>query len=269
TVTVPEAMELMIPEDQAVLLFQSVRELLMNAWKHAGTGKAAVVLTYTDDQLRITVSDKGAGFDLVTVAAAHPTSGGVSSKFGLFSIEERMQSLGGSFELESAKGKGTTATLTLPLARHRETEVKVQAESPERSFSSTLASILQPPASRIRVLLVDDHTMVRQGLRAMLESYEDVQIVGEAVDGQDALRLAEKLRPGIVVMDINMPRMNGIETTREMTARYPDVMVIGLSVNAGDDNRGAMIKAGAVRLMTKESAVEELYGTIQEAVKRK
>jgi DNA-binding NarL/FixJ family response regulator len=69
-------------------------------------------------------------------------------------------------------------------------------------------------------------------------------------------------------MDINMPKMNGIEATREMTIRYPDVAVIGLSVNAGDDNHDAMTKAGALRLMTKEAAVEELYGAIQEAVKR-
>jgi DNA-binding NarL/FixJ family response regulator len=116
--------------------------------------------------------------------------------------------------------------------------------------------------------LVDDHAMVRQGLRAVLESYEDMDVVGEAVDGQDAIRLAEQLRPGIVVMDINMPKMNGIEATREMTTRYPDVAVIGLSVNAGDDNHDAMTKAGALRLMTKEAAVEELYGAIQEAVKR-
>jgi DNA-binding NarL/FixJ family response regulator len=136
------------------------------------------------------------------------------------------------------------------------------------SSSSLHAPRTARHTSPIRILLVDDHAMVRQGLRAVLESYEDMDVVGEAVDGQDAIRLAEQLRPGIVVMDINMPKMNGIEATREMTTRYPDVAVIGLSVNAGDDNHDAMTKAGALRLMTKEAAVEELYGAIQEAVKR-
>ncbi len=260
-VTVPKA-EPALPEDQLVLLFQSVRELLMNALKHAGTTEAVVGLEQTADRLRITVSDKGAGFDLAAVTAAEP-AGGLSSKFGLFSIKERMRSLGGSLELESAPDKGTIATLVLPLARHRQAEVKVQAESQERSFSSTL----QPPASRIHVLLVDDHAMVRQGLRAMLEGYEDVQIVGEAVDGQDAVRLAEQLRPGIVVMDINMPNMNGIEATREITTRYPNIIVIGLSVNAGDDNHHAMIGAGAATLLTKEAAVEQLYQTMLAVLK--
>ena len=279
TVTVPEAMKLKVPEDQAVLLFQSVRELLMNAWKHAGTGKASVILTHVDDRLLITVSDKGVGFDLAAAATAKPTVSGVSSKFGLFSIEERMHSLGGSFGLHSVPGQGTTATLSLPLAGTG--EKRMGGEKKENGARRVVREVQEGPSSSslhaprtarhtspIRVLLVDDHAMVRQGLRAVLESYEDMDVVGEAVDGQDAIRLAEQLRPGIVVMDINMPKMNGIEATREMTTRYPDVAVIGLSVNAGDDNHDAMTKAGALRLMTKEAAVEELYGAIQEAVKR-
>ena len=114
TVTLPEQLQLTLPEDQAMLLFQSVRELLINASKYAGTGAAAVTLDYRDDQLRISVRDEGVGFD-VTTAAAGTEPGGSSSKFGLFSIRERMQALGGSFEIESVPGQGVTATLTLPL----------------------------------------------------------------------------------------------------------------------------------------------------------
>ena len=113
-VTLPQEPQLTLPEDQAVLLFQSVRELLINASKYAGTGAAAVTLEYHDDHLRITVRDEGAGFD-VRAAAAGTAASGSSSKFGLFSIRERMQALGGSFEIESAPGQGVTATLTLPL----------------------------------------------------------------------------------------------------------------------------------------------------------
>jgi signal transduction histidine kinase len=102
TVTMPKVMDLPLPEDQSVLLFQSVRELLMNAWKHAGTSEAAVVLEQTGDRLRITVSDKGAGFDLAAVAVAESV-GGLSSKFGIFSIKERMRSLGGSLELKAGR----------------------------------------------------------------------------------------------------------------------------------------------------------------------
>ena len=257
TVTMPKVMELSLPEDQSMLLFQSVRELLMNAWKHAGTSEAAVVLEQTGHRLRITVSDKGAGFDLAAVAVAESV-GGLSSKFGIFSIKERMRSLGGSLELKSAPGEGTIATLTMPLGGRAELSGAAANVQAEHFALRTPHSGLRQNA-KIRVLLVDDHAMVRQGLRAMLEDYGDVQIVGEAVDGREAVRLTEQLRPGVVVMDINMPKMNGIEATREITARYPNIIVIGLSVNAGDDNHRAMTEAGAATLLTKEAAVEQLY----------
>jgi len=114
TVNVPEEQQLALPEDQAVLLFQSVRELLINASKYAGTGAATVTLECGGDLLRIHVRDEGAGFDVNAVTAG-PSTGGTSSKFGLFSIRERMMALGGSFDIQSVPGQGTTATLTLPL----------------------------------------------------------------------------------------------------------------------------------------------------------
>ncbi len=117
TVTVPVGKEIQLPEDQVIWLFQSVRELLINSSKHAGTGQATVTMEQIDRDLRITVSDDGVGFDLAVVAddaaAGLQSGGGISSKFGLFSIQERMRALGGTFDLRSAPGQGTTATLTL------------------------------------------------------------------------------------------------------------------------------------------------------------
>jgi DNA-binding NarL/FixJ family response regulator len=117
-----------------------------------------------------------------------------------------------------------------------------------------------------RVLLVDDHAMMRQGLRAILETYADVQVVGDACDGSEALAAVDRLRPHVILMDINMPKKNGIEATADIKARYPDVQIIGLSVNAGHENQVAMLKAGASMLLTKEAAVEQLYSAIQEVV---
>lgn len=121
----------------------------------------------------------------------------------------------------------------------------------------------------LNVLIVDDHPMVRQGLRTMLESYDDVKVIGEAQDGLEAVRLAEQLLPGIVVMDINMPNMNGIQATREITSRHPNIIVIGLSVNTGEYHQHAMTSAGAAMLLTKEEAVEKLYEAISETIKHR
>ena len=141
-------------------------------------------------------------------------------------------------------------------------------------------SIRQPPSEnplnkdhptfqqgeKIRVLVVDDHTMVRQGLRSVLESYPDVEVVGEAVDGEEAVAFAARLQPSLVVMDINMPKMNGIEATAAITARYPGIVVIGLSVQAGGAHAEAMRKAGAFTLLTKEAAVDDIYRVMRKAL---
>ncbi len=131
----------------------------------------------------------------------------------------------------------------------------------ERPHDSTLHE-----NPRIRVLVVDDHVMVRQGLRCILESYPDIEVVGEVADGKESLISVERVRSAVVVMDLNMPRMNGIDATAIIKSRYPDIIVLGLSVNVGEDNHAAMIQAGASALLRKEAAVDQLYDMIHEAV---
>ena len=117
----------------------------------------------------------------------------------------------------------------------------------------------------IQVLLVDDHALIRRGLRAILESYCDVQVVGEVDDGRQAIEAVKALRPQLVVMDINMPVMDGIEATARIKHEYPDTIVVGLSINASKENREAILKAGAIELLAKEAALEQLHDTIVRA----
>jgi PAS domain S-box-containing protein len=258
-----------VPEEQAVLVFQSVRELLINVAKHAGTKQATVHLRRDGEYLCLEVSDTGVGFD---PAIVQPHEGAHPPKFGLFSIRERMKAFGGRLDLVTAAGKGTSALLVLPLEKGLEqrgvgpVDDKVTADNAASERSSRESTPSTPKA--LTVLLVDDHAMMRQGLRSVLEAHTDIQIIGEASDGQEAVTMADSLRPAVVVMDINMPRLNGIDATARIKAQYPDIRVIGLSVNAGPNNREAMLKAGADMLLTKEAAVEELYRGIQTVVPR-
>jgi signal transduction histidine kinase/CheY-like chemotaxis protein len=262
SVSVPDHIHLHLPEAQKVLLFQSVRELLINSSKHSGSPEAWVTIEQREGVLEVKVRDNGIGFDLATTADVAP-SGDLSSKFGLFSIRERMKALGGSFHIQSSPNRGTVATLTLPLT-------VTEAES--RMFTGDLAhqngfEHIENSVPKISVLLVDDHAMVRQGLRAVLEAYDDLAVIGEAWNGEEALAAVQQFRPQVVIMDLNMPKKNGIEATAAIKARHPEIIVIGLSISSSKDNEKAMLNAGAATVLNKESDVEYLYNAIRQAVK--
>lgn len=263
TVALLEDEGLRMPEDQCVLVFQSVRELLINSAKHAGTGAATLTMERREDRLVVTVKDEGVGFDLAAATVPHGES---SSKFGLYSIQERMRALGGSFEIHTALNQGTTAILVLPLAGRGTQQRTTRTDSPPLSPSSPAETVFGD-RSMIRILIVDDHALIRQGLRAMLEAYEEIHICGEAANGEEAITLAQTMQPDVVLMDIHMPRKNGIEATAAIKRSFPHQVIVGLSVNADRGNREAMIQAGAATLLTKEAPVEELYHAIHHALK--
>ena len=119
----------------------------------------------------------------------------------------------------------------------------------------------------IQVLLVDDHALVRRGLRSILESYSDLHVVAEVGDGRQAIEAVRTFRPQLIVMDINMPVMDGIEATARIKQEYPDTIVVGLSINASKENRDAIFKAGAIDLLAKEAALDQLHDTIVMALR--
>ena len=119
--------------------------------------------------------------------------------------------------------------------------------------------------STIRVLVVDDYTMLRQALRCVISKWSSMEVVGEASDGLEAIEAVPVVRPHVVVMDIDMPRMNGIEATKRIKANFPDIAVIGLSVQHEGESIQQMRAAGILSYLTKESAVEALRQAIEEA----
>ncbi|MGZ8386020.1 MAG: response regulator [Nitrospira sp.] len=261
--------ELALSENQAVLLFQSVRELLINVSKHAETGHATVRLQGENGLIRIIVRDEGRGFDVPSSDANTIPS----SRFGLFSIRERMKALGGSFEVAAAPGKGCTVTLTLPLEASKastalrdgvlEPAANQQFLPSDRGSHDSIQVFTQ---AIITVLLVDDHAMVRQGLRGIVNSCAHLHVVGEASDGVEAIAAVRRLQPQVVVMDINMPRMNGIEATTRIKTEFPSMAIIGLSVHHATQVADQMKQAGIFRYLTKDLAAEDLCKAIEEAV---
>ena len=115
-------------------------------------------------------------------------------------------------------------------------------------------------------MLVDDHAMVRQGMRCALEVYPNIEVVGEASDGDQAVECVAKVQPTVVVMDIVMPKMDGIAATRLIKTQYPQITVVGLTRDLKDYTEYSMKKAGASEVMDKNNAVMELYDAIQRAL---
>jgi two-component system invasion response regulator UvrY len=115
----------------------------------------------------------------------------------------------------------------------------------------------------IRVMLVDDHRLVRAGLKRVLSEVPDIEVVGEAGTGEEALELAKKHPPDVVLMDVNMPGMGGLETTRRLVARMPQVKVVAVSMHLEEPYPSRMLEAGAAGYISKDSAADEVATAIR------
>jgi len=118
------------------------------------------------------------------------------------------------------------------------------------------------PARRTRILVADDHPIVRQGLRTILEGEPDIEVVGEAADGREAVRKASMLAPDIVIMDISMPKMNGLDATARIVKDNPAIRVVALTMHSSEEYVYSLLKAGAKGYLLKESVSSDLVEAI-------
>lgn len=251
--------ELHLERSVAIFLFRAAQELLLNVSKHAVTDYAEIRLDREGAGVRLEVADQGAGFDPGEFEDVD-----APPSFGLFSIRERAELLGGTTRVDSVTGEGTTITLSIP------TEERWQgSETPETAVESTLASTEQPGApdvrtgdSRIRVVLVDDHAVMRSGLRLALAQHPRIEVIEECADGFHAVQSADRARPDLIVMDVEMPGMDGIEATRLIKRRHPGIRIIGLSMFDDPETPRKMRDAGADSYLSKAGPSEELIAEI-------
>jgi PAS domain S-box-containing protein len=251
-----------LPDDLKILLFESIREFLFNVAKHAHTRSSIVNLRRVDGFLQVTVSDQGVGFDPAVMSRAGEEGKG----FGLFSIRERLGLVGGKLEIQSAPGQGSRIFLSVPMphpssARSPLTQVAAIQEMPSPELAPMSA-----PGKKIRVLLVDDHAVVRQGIGSLLRNEQDIEIAGQAADGQEAVELARTLKPDVILMDVSMPKLNGVEATRIIHADLPEIRIIGLSMFHEGEQAAAMLQAGAAKYVSKSGATAAIIEAIRNSV---
>jgi CheY-like chemotaxis protein/anti-sigma regulatory factor (Ser/Thr protein kinase) len=246
--------------DVRILLFEAVRELLFNAVKHAHTDRVDINLAIgPGDIIHIDVSDEGIGFD---PAATLDHKNQQQVGLGLFSIQERLALLGGHLDIQSAPGRGTRFSVTLPRTDPLRRTAD-GAETPrqhggwgERSVYAAAGG----PSKPIRILVADDHMVARAGLRELFSERPGLQVVGEAANGVEAISQAMNLQPDVIVMDVAMTQMNGIEAAREVHRALPHIRIVGLSTHDDEDIERSMREAGAEAYFTKNEGADRLLG---------
>jgi CheY-like chemotaxis protein len=139
-------------------------------------------------------------------------------------------------------------------------------EQQERACPSPVAGVATAAGEkgRIHVLLVDDHPVMRQLISATLEEEADIAIIGEAADGKEAIDKARQLRPDLILMDLSMPVINGIEATRIIHSEFPHILIIGLSLYQEENRTAKMLEAGAATYVCKDELFEKLVAAIRQ-----
>jgi PAS domain S-box-containing protein len=238
-----------------VFLFRAAQELLFNVVKHGGVKSARVVLSSNNGCLVLTVSDHGRGLNPEILDSAAVPSG-----LGLLSLRERARHIGGDLTIESAPASGSRFTLTVPVSITKIDEPKWPESG--RPPAAPAEGVCAVEGGVTRVLFVDDHQVMRQGLINLIGAQPGIDVAGEAANGREAIDQVRQLKPDVVVMDVSMPEMDGIEATRHIKSQWPQVRVIALSMVEDEHISRAVREAGAEAFVSKTASSTELLKAI-------
>lgn len=244
------------------VLFQCIRELLLNIVKHAEVDSAVLRLR-RKEQLQISIEDEGVGFT---------PDRSQNHSFGLRQVAERLKSWNCGLHMTSSPGAGTQATIIIPVSACSFTKEEVhpdEGRSSARSLSQREpklpAEVAAPAGALCRVMLVEDHAAMRSALVRALQNEPDMEVVGQAVDGESALATATESKPDVILMDVTLPGMSGVEATRLLNSHFPGVKIIGLSLCDEMDFGHNLRAAGAVDFVNKAEPYARLIGAIRAA----
>ena len=238
-------------------LYKAGQELLFNTIKHAKVSEARVRVRRFGQHVCLAVSDRGRGFDPDAIREA--------TGLGLLSIRERVELLGGRMQIRSAAGMGSRFRITVPDGdgSSSSTERRRQRREDWSEGDGQAETQAEATETTYRIVVADDHEIVRQGLRALFDEEADMELVGEAANGREAVNVAYESKPDVVIMDVSMPLMSGDEATRQIKTHVPGTRVIALSMFAQGEMAEKMRRAGAEAYMLKTDPADELLAAIR------
>jgi DNA-binding NarL/FixJ family response regulator/signal transduction histidine kinase len=237
--------------DVQLALLRVAQEAIANARKHANCTKVEVRLEFGEAAVTLSVADDGRGFDPTRIADEPTPAGG----FGLSSMAERLRRLGGQLEITSGLGNGSGAAIAASIPY------------PPPAVDARSRPELPPPPeaqdAKFRIVVVDDHPATRAGLAALLDAQPDIAVVGQAADGEEALRLVAALRPEVALVDLRLPGMGGVETISRLGRLRVPTRAIVVTSFAQDELVLQALRAGAQGYLLKDAGASELAAAVR------
>jgi two-component system NarL family sensor kinase len=258
---IPSEIQRLSP-DAEVAIFRVLQESLTNVHRYAESPKAVVRMEVTGDEIKLEIQDFGKGVQ--SSRASSPNGSVARLGVGIQGMTERMRQLGGKLEITSSPNKGTLVTATIPLSSSA--AIAAQSSTVLVSPLNSTSDLVGPVANtlRKRILIADDHEMLRRGVRNTLQTELDLEICGEAFDGQDVVEKVKTLRPDLVILDINMPALNGLVALRQILRLRPQTKVLVFSVHDSDQTVKEVHAAGAHGFISKGKDSQDLLRVVRE-----
>jgi PAS domain S-box-containing protein len=252
--------------DVEVALFRVIQESLSNVQRYSESPRAYVRLKRSSsDEIQVQIGDFGKGIHPATLNTSTHTAAPIG--VGIQGMRERMRQLGGKLEITSRLKHGTLVTATLPMVHPQanpsaESITNTTVQSVTNQGTDTPAPGRDTP--RKQILIADDHEMLRRGIRNALEDRQDWQICGEAVDGQEAVNKVNTLRPDLVILDINMPVLNGLAAVRQILRNRPQTKIVIFTVHDSEQTLKEIQAAGAHAYVSKNDASGALLRVVED-----
>jgi two-component system, NarL family, sensor kinase len=245
--------------DAEVALFRVVQESLTNVHRYSGSSTAHVRIRGERNDLRLEVGDAGKGMQIEKIKA--PGGEIAPLGVGIQGMRQRIRQLSGQLEIVSKPGEGTLVVAALPVSELRlqiETDQEMACHDRDGRDKSG-----QNNGSHYRILIADDHELLRRGVRSILDNETDLQVCGEAVDGADAVEKTLSLAPDLVILDINMPSLNGLAVVRQILHARPKTRILIFTIHDSEQTMQETALAGAHGYVSKGRAGRDLVAAVR------